>query len=71
MIIDYWWLTVYYLSVITEEMSTFLGMLLNKKKKEENQPFNAGEICDLLSIFTWQNKHFVDLGMVFKQVLNI
>jgi hypothetical protein len=38
--------------VITEEMSTFLGMLLNKKKKEENQPFNAGEICDLLSIFT-------------------
>jgi len=38
--------------VITEEMSTFLGMLLNKKKKEENQPFNAGEICALLSIFT-------------------
>ena len=28
-IIDDYWLTVYYLLVIIEEMSTFLGMLLN------------------------------------------
>ena len=49
-----------------EEMSTFLGMLLNKKK-EENRPFNDGGICEFLSIFTWQNKNYVDLGMVFKQ----
>ncbi len=35
MIIDYWWLTVYYLSVIIEEMSTYLGMLLNKKRKKK------------------------------------
>ena len=31
MIIDDYWLTVYYLLVIIEEMLTFLGMLLNKK----------------------------------------
>ena len=47
-------------------MSTFLGMLLNKKK-EENRPFNDGKILNLLSIFKWQNKHYVDLGMLFKQ----
>jgi len=36
--------------VIIEEISTFLGMLLNKKNKK-NQPFNDEEIFDLLSIF--------------------
>jgi hypothetical protein len=30
--------------VIIEEMSTFPGMVLNKKKKEENRPFHDGEI---------------------------
>jgi len=41
---------IYYLLVIIEEMSTFLGMLLNKKK-EEYRPFQDGEILNLLSIF--------------------
>jgi hypothetical protein len=38
-----------------------------KYKKKENRLFNYGEICDLLSIFTWQNKNYLDLGIVFKQ----
>jgi len=38
--------------VIAEEMSTFLGMLLNKKKKEENRSFHDVEILNLLLIFT-------------------
>jgi len=46
-------------------MPTFMGMLLNKKKK--NWSFHDGEILNLLSIFKWQNKHYVDLDMVFKK----
>jgi len=42
MIIDYC-----LLFVIIEEMSTFLGILLNKKR-EENRSFHDGEILNLL-----------------------
>jgi len=45
-------------------MSTFLGLLLNQKKKEENRSLNNREIWYLSIILTWQNQHYVDLGMV-------
>ncbi len=48
-------------------MSTFLGVLLNQKKKEENRSIHNREIWYLSIILTRQNKHYVDLGMVFKQ----
>jgi len=53
----------FYLLVIIEEMSTFLGMLLNKKRKKKIGHF----MMEKFLIFTWQNSHYVDFSMAFKQ----
>jgi hypothetical protein len=35
------------LVIVIEEMSAFLGLLLNQKKKEENRAIHGREIWDL------------------------
>jgi len=56
--------------VIIEEMSTFLGMLLNKRRKKKIGHLMMEKFATFhqfsheITIF---NKHYVDLGMVFKQ----
>ncbi len=53
--------------MIIIEMSTFLGILLNKKKKEENRSFHNWEIGYLSIIFNMTELTKRDLDMVFKQ----
>ncbi len=60
---------VYYLLFVSDYWKNvnLSGYVMKYKNKKGNRSFHDGEILNLLLIFTWQNKHYVDSGMVFKQ----